>query len=249
MRRLRVVMVVLASASVAGCSSSDGESTVTTVPVTVVDATTTTEPPTTTSSGTPTTTVGGSVGTSEETQAYCDSFSIYLAAAEAAASVGDAALLNTDEVNLAAAEIEDHMVAECGYQTVFVTAVDYSYEGALSDLESGIVAIEFTNAGAEAHQLAIVRINDDVTASAAEILALPPEEGGTMVTFYRDVLLLPSNYDTTFVDLDAGRYIYFCPIPQGATPENIAATESGEMEAGPPHFTLGEVAEVTVADS
>jgi hypothetical protein len=48
-----------------------------------------------------------------------------------------------------------------------------------------------------------------------------------------------------FVDLEPGRYVIACFLPVGATPENMEALESGELQ-GPPHFTQGMLEEFTV---
>ena len=50
---------------------------------------------------------------------------------------------------------------------------------------------------------------------------------------------------------DAGRYVLFCAIPVGADPQeylDAAATSRGppQVEGGPPHFTQGMYAELTV---
>ena len=55
----------------------------------------------------------------------------------------------------------------------------------------------------------------------------------------------PGDSDTLFVDLEPGRYVIVCFLPVGATPDNMEALESGELE-GPPHFTQGMVEEFTV---
>ena len=55
----------------------------------------------------------------------------------------------------------------------------------------------------------------------------------------------PGESDTLFVDLEPGRYVIVCFLPVGATPDNMEALESGELQ-GPPHFTEGMVEEFTV---
>jgi len=55
----------------------------------------------------------------------------------------------------------------------------------------------------------------------------------------------PGESDTLFVDLEPGGYVIVCFLPVGATPDNMEALESGELQC-PPHFTEGMVEEFTV---
>ena len=130
------------------------------------------------------------------------------------------------------------MLAECGFEQVEATGVDYEYEGIPGTVAAGTTALTFSNEGQEMHEIALARINDDVTMSVEEILGLPEEQALSMVTPVGGAFAEPGGSDTTFVELEAGHYAALCFVPQGTTHD----TEG----AGPPHFTLGMFAEFTV---
>lgn len=161
---------------------------------------------------------------------------------------GDFDLFSSDEFIAAETTVDAFMVAECGYENVDVEAIDYAFTGVPESLDTGTYAFGFANGGTEAHEMAVLRVNDGVDMELAEILALPEEESGGLVTFVGGTFAMPGESATTFVPLDDGSYAVICFVPQGATPDNIDALESGEFEGGPPHFTLGMVSEFTVGD-
>lgn len=163
-------------------------------------------------------------------------------------STGDFAAFESDEFGAASEAVDDYLVAECGYETFTVSAIDYAYEGVPERVKSGTVAIEFQNDGTEFHEILLMRRNEGVTEGFAELLGLPEEEAMTKVTMVGAEFAEPGGSGTTFVRLDPGAYAILCFIPVGATPENLPALESGEFEGGPPHFTLGMLAELTVED-
>jgi hypothetical protein len=151
------------------------------------------------------------------------------------------------EVEEVDARIDEYVLANCDFAEVEVTGSEYTYEGVPSTLEAGPTAFDFTNAGGEEHELIVFRINDDVTASVQELLALPEEEAIPMVQIKGFAMAAPAESDQAFVDLEPGRYAGVCFFPVGSTPEAIAAAEgSGQELDGPPHFTQGMVAEFTV---
>lgn len=146
-------------------------------------------------------------------------------------------------------------------ETVEVTGVNFAFEGLPDTIEAGS-EISFTNdAEAELHEFVAVRIPDDEERSVEELLQLPQEELipllGQQVT---DVVIsTPGQTDTPgAVEGDGvldepGRYAVICAIPTGVDPQEYldaaAETEQGPPQiedAGPPHFTQGMFAEVTV---
>jgi hypothetical protein len=151
---------------------------------------------------------------------------------------GDDTVFEQPEYTEADAAIDEYMLAECGYEHIEATGVDYEYEGVPASVPAGVVAITFANEGKELHEIGVARINDDVTRSVEEILALPPEQSDTMITIAGAAFAEPGGSDTTFLRLESGRYGAACFIPQGTTHD----TEG----TGPPHFTLGMFAEFTV---
>jgi hypothetical protein len=157
--------------------------------------------------------------------------------AREAAGSGDQSVLESEEFLSADAAIDEYMLAECGYEQLEATGVDYEYEGIPDTVTSGTVAVTFHNEGEELHEIGLVRINDGVDLSIEELLALPEEEAMSQVTFTGVAFAGPGESSTTFLSMEPGRYAAVCFVPEGTTHEH-----EGE---GPPHFTLGMVAEFT----
>jgi hypothetical protein len=158
----------------------------------------------------------------------------------------------------------DYMKANCGYAEVDVVASEYTFEGVPRELPAGPAIISLENAGEQVHEFAVMRINDDVTLTVEELLALPEEEAQTMVTPAAFAFAFPGTVAFATADLTPGRYVALCFLPEGATPEVLMQLEelglegpedtlpAGDtlpegLELGPPHFTKGMVLEFTVA--
>lgn len=148
-------------------------------------------------------------------------------------------------------------------ETVEVAGVDYAFEGVPDTVQAG-TALTFTNASeAEFHEMVVMRIDDDETRTVEELLQIPEEEAET-VTEFVGVQVAPPGEDGTsppgapqgpVVLEETGRYALLCFIPTGADPQAIVqALEEGgtegppDVEGGPPHFTQGMAAEVTVTE-
>lgn len=159
---------------------------------------------------------------------------------------GDFSAMDTPEWNSAEDAIDAYVVDNCGWDTVEVTAVDYSFSGMPAEVDAGTFAIDFGNDGTELHEMAILRINDGVTEGIQELLALPEEEAMAKVTPVGGAFAMPGESDTTFVALEPGRYALLCFVPTGATPDTMEAMESGVFEGGPPHAMQGMISEFTV---
>ncbi|MBW0119396.1 cupredoxin domain-containing protein, partial [Pseudonocardia abyssalis] len=156
-----------------------------------------------------------------------------------ALSTGDESVFESPEFVAAEDGTDTYMVSECGYEQVEITAADYEYQGLPETLTAGIKAVTLVNEGEEAHEVGIVRVNDDVTLSVEEILALGEAEGMAAVTFTGAAFAGPGESDTAFISIDEpGRYGVACFIPEGST--------AGAEGAGPPHFTLGMLGDFTV---
>lgn len=161
-----------------------------------------------------------------------------------ALTTGDDSVFETQEFTDADANVDDFMLANCGFEEVEVTAVDYAFEGVPDSVPAGPVAVTLTNDGAEVHELALVRINDDVGEPFEEVLQLPEEQARESVSFSGQVFAFPGVSDTAFLDLEPGRFGVACFIPVGSTPQ---AVESGDEVEGPPHaIAEGMLAEFTV---
>ena len=155
-----------------------------------------------------------------------------------ALSGGDPSTLQGPEFQQADDEIDEYMLAECGYEQLEATGVDFEYEGLPDTVPGGVVAVTFSNEGEEVHEIGIARINDDVTMPVEEVLAQPEEQVFSMIQLTGVTFAAPGQSETTFLRMEPGRYGAACFVPEGTTHD----TEG----SGPPHFTLGMVAEFTV---
>lgn len=151
---------------------------------------------------------------------------------------GDDTLFEQPAYTEADNAIDEYMLAECGFEQIEATGVNYEYEGIPDTVPAGVVAITFTNEGDELHEIGLARVNDEVTTPVEELLALPEEQLLSMIEFKGAAFAAPDESDTTFMRLEAGRYGAACFIPQG--------TKHDTEGSGPPHFTLGMFAEFTV---
>ncbi|HWH35362.1 MAG TPA: hypothetical protein VNT56_08610 [Acidimicrobiales bacterium] len=143
--------------------------------------------------------------------------------------------------------------------TVDITGVDYAFEGVPQSVPAG-TTLAFTNGSeGEVHELVALRIDDDQNRPLEELLGLPDEEAEEVTEFQGVSVALPGEQGTVVegdLTLDEpGTYALLCFIPTGADPavyEEILANPPPEGEGppdvpgGPPHFTQGMVAELTV---
>jgi hypothetical protein len=177
-------------------------------------------------------------------------------AAEALVAAAQAGTLEGPEFTEPYGDVIQYMKDNCGYTELDVTAADYSFTGVPTTVDAGGVIVTMENTGTELHEVALWRINDDTTESAAEILAIQDEEELlTKVTPAGAAFAFPGETGFGTGDLEAGKYLAVCQIPEGLTPDvaeqfpgpdATAAPGSTLPELGPPHHTLGMVAEFTV---
>jgi hypothetical protein len=148
------------------------------------------------------------------------------------------------EFDAAYAELVGVVQDECGFAELDVTAKDYEFEGIDDELDAGPNVVSLENEGNEAHELALMRINDGVELTVDELLALPEEEAMQQVTPIGGNFAMPGATGYTVVDLPPGRYVAVCFIPVGTTREVI---ESGEEPQGEPHALQGMATEFEVS--
>lgn len=170
-----------------------------------------------------------------------EEIAVLVAATEELAETGDFEAAFDEGTEEASAVTHEFDLAECGWSVVDVTATDYSFDGIAAELPAGITSFEFTNDGAEVHELVVIRKNDDTTESWDELLAMPQEQAMQKTTFAAGTFATQGEEDVYAVaDLQAGEYIAVCFVPVGATSEEAPAD-------GPPHFTQGMRSEFTVS--
>lgn len=141
------------------------------------------------------------------------------------------------------ANANDFQVESCGFQELEAAAIDYAYQGLPETLEAGPTVVRLTNEGTEFHELLLLRVNDDVTETAEELLALPQEEAESKVTTAGVAFAPVGATAGASADLEAGRYIAVCFLPVGSTPEAFAA---GGPPDAPPHALEGMFQELQV---
>ena len=142
-------------------------------------------------------------------------------------------------------EVEQAAAAGCGFERVAVTAQDYSFTPDRASLAAGPVSFQLTNDGAEPHVFLLLRKPEgdtrEDTAIVGEFLEREFSGDAAQMSEVQDEVVpgggpfaMPGSTGSHVLDLSAGTYIYWCPIPQG---------ETGD---GPPHFALGMIGELTV---
>lgn len=159
---------------------------------------------------------------------------------------GDDSVFEQEEFTQADRTVDEFVLDRCDYQSVDIQAVEYAYDGVPQTVQAGTVGIDFSNAGAELHEMALFRLNDGVTESVEELLQMPEEKALKKVTEAGHAFAFPGTADITFIDLEPGNYAMACFVPVGTTPDKLEALESGSEPGGPPHFTEGMFAEFTV---
>lgn len=172
-----------------------------------------------------------------------DEIAAYRKAIDTVAETGDGSAFDDPALTKAGATAHAYDLKTCGYEQVDAVTTDYAFGGIAETYESGPVSFEVSNEGKELHEMIVLRINDGVDKSAAEILALPEAEARDSVEMMGMLdPLAPGDSDYVVVDLKPGRYIATCFLPKGAT--SMDAMESAD---GQPHAALGMVQEFTVA--
>ena len=153
----------------------------------------------------------------------------------------------------------DYMKANCGYAEVNATASEFEFEGLPSEVPAGPTIFTLENAGEQVHEIAVTRLNDDVTLTPDEIEALTEEEVMTIGTTVAFAFAFPGTMSYGTADLTPGRYVGLCYLFDGATPEVLMQLEElgvdgpedtfpegVDIEIGDSHYSLGMVHEFTV---
>jgi hypothetical protein len=145
--------------------------------------------------------------------------------------------------------VHEYVFANCGYQAVDVTGLEYEFQGIPETLETGITMFRFTNPGAEVHELAIGRLKGDN--SAEDVAEEPPAEAEENVRFVAHGLVPPGQTRFVAARLKAGDYAALCFIPVGTTDPETLEEEEGEHggENAEPHAAEGMFAGFTVEKS
>jgi hypothetical protein len=125
----------------------------------------------------------------------------------------------------------EYVRANCGFAELNVALSEYAFGGIPEEVPAGPTILTAEATGEEVHEIIILRINDDVTLSLEELVALPEEESNAMVTDFGGMFgIFPGTSQSTLLDFTPGRYVAICFFPQGATPEVF---EQMMAEGGP----------------
>jgi hypothetical protein len=144
-------------------------------------------------------------------------------------------------------DVHGWMAENCSWPTVAVTATDYAFSGLPSQAEAGKTVLSLTNEGEDVHEMSLMRINDDVTESVEELMALPEDEVMGKITPVGGPFAVPGEVGFSAVELTPGRYAVVCFIPQGTTADNMEEMQTSEAPGGTPHAMLGMIGEFEVS--
>jgi hypothetical protein len=147
----------------------------------------------------------------------------------------------TFDQNLAA--IDQYRYNSCGYEQLQATGIEYEFQGLPKTVPAGKVAIQFTDNGAEIHELEVLRVKGKDSAkklaglSEKELSKKAEEVGSTFAT--------QGQTGYAFADMSKpGRYAVPCHLPVGSTSPQ-AAEEAGKEHAKT-HAQRGMYADITV---
>jgi len=148
------------------------------------------------------------------------------------------------------------MQGNCGFPQLNVTLSEFAFGGIPTELSAGGTIISALNTGEQVHEIVVLRLNDDVTMTVEELLALPEEEAFQYVAFIGAGFAVPGETGTVLLNLTPGRHVALCFLPDGLTAE-VFEEAGGQIgpdvsfppgvELGAPHFTHGMVQEFTVS--
>lgn len=136
---------------------------------------------------------------------------------------------------------------ECGFQDLAVEAKDYEFSGVDGSLDAGPTLITFDNEGNEFHEFMIMRRTDGDDTPVSELLSMEEDEAMSHVEPVAGAFAAPGATGHTSIDLQPGKYVAVCFIPQGATQEAWDEMMAGGPEPdGDPHAMHGMTAEFEV---
>jgi hypothetical protein len=144
-------------------------------------------------------------------------------------------------------EMIDIIKDNCGYGEVDVEAKEYSFSGIGDEVDAGPTVITFDNEGEEYHELLIMkRVEGDET-PVTDLLAMEQDEVMQFVQPAGMAFAGPDTTGYTVVDLEPGKYVVVCFLPEGATQEAFDEMMAGGAEPeGDPHAMHGMTDEFEV---
>jgi hypothetical protein len=137
-------------------------------------------------------------------------------------------------------EIDQWVVANCGFETYEISAVEYEFQGVPETIPAGKATLVFNNDGKEIHEMIMVRYKDD-TLTIDDLMEMSDKEAEAKLEFLGAAFGPPGTVDAGTRDFAPGKYALVCFVPVGATSEKAARSSEG-----PPHVARGMSAEFTV---
>ncbi len=162
-------------------------------------------------------------------------------ALESALTNADFSAFGTPDFVAAQSAVYPELAETCGLGSLDAVAIDYGFEGVPATLPAGttIVTLDNQSAAGEFHELTIARINDGVTETVEQILAMSDTDAAARVALAASASAEVGEIGGATIDLVPGRYLYACFVPMGS----IGAQEG----TGDPHYLSGMYGEFTVA--
>src|ERR671919_847128 len=105
-------------------------------------------------------------------------------AARAALEKQDTSGFETDEFTSSDRALDDYVGDNCETQKASVTAADYAFENVPEALTAGRVTFDFSNGGAELHEMLLMRIEEEGL-SVDQLLSMPEKKAMKKITFVR----------------------------------------------------------------
>ncbi|MGI8774842.1 MAG: hypothetical protein ACR2KQ_07505 [Actinomycetota bacterium] len=152
----------------------------------------------------------------------------------------DDSAFRSDEFGDADEELDQWVAANCGFESVDITAVEYAFEGVPPTLEAGTHTLNFKNGGEEMHEMLLIRYKDDET-TIEDLMKMSDKDAQKKIEFLGASFGPPGMEDSETKEFTPGKYAILCFVPVGATDEDAA-----EKAKGPPHVAKGMSAEFTV---
>lgn len=150
----------------------------------------------------------------------------------------------TFEQNVAV--IDQYRYNSCGYQQLQATGIEYEFQGLPKTVPSGKVAIQFTDNGAEIHELEVLRVKGKD--SAKKLAGLSEKELSKKAEEVGSTFAMQGQTGYAFADMSKpGRYAVLCHLPVGST-SGQAAEEAFKKHAKT-HAQRGMYADITVEAS
>jgi hypothetical protein len=141
------------------------------------------------------------------------------------------------------AAIDQYRYNSCGYQQLQASGIEYEFQGLPKTVPAGKVAIQFTDNGAEIHELEVLRIKGED--SAKKLTGLSESQLGKKAEDVGSTFAMQGQTSYAFADMTKpGRYAVLCHLPVGSTSPQ-AAEEAGKKHAKS-HAQEGMYATITV---